>query len=168
MAKSGHHFPSAAGFGASTGKTTNVKAYTRKLAGPVKKAIGGMAAPPRVMSSPKTPPMPMAGPLSGKMPFPGPRSSPKTPPMPMPPPKRIPLTPRGPSTYADGGYVKEGQGTMKTEEIGDQGNAVQKRGNPPNTTADKEYGGTGPLRTGYKKGGKIPPSFKKAPLFGKK
>jgi hypothetical protein len=49
-----------------------------------------------------------------------------------------------------------GDGTMTTDTIGDQGNSVVKRGKPFITEADVEYGGSGPLRTGYAKGGKIP------------
>jgi hypothetical protein len=90
--------------------------------------------------------------------------------------------------YASGGHVQ--QPAMKTDVIGDQGNSVVKRGKPFITEADVDYGGSGPLRTGYKKGGKIKGAaaiakkvvakhvaapapkghkgFNKLPMFGKK
>ncbi len=175
MAKSGHSFPARQGFTSSTGKTQSVKGYTRAVP---KKAIGGfMPAPAGVAGPSRVLPAPPA-----KMPM-QPMSSPKTPPMQIrqapimrqaaPFPRSVqPVRGRGTLAYADGGFVKEGDGTMKTETIGDQGNAVVKRGKPAYTEADAEYGGTSPLRTGYKKGGSIKkkgsPTFNKAPLFGKK
>lgn len=187
MAKSGHHFPSGHGFTKSTGKVQTVSGYTRAVP---KKAVGGPVRPVG-MSGPKM--IPRVQP-SVKAPF-RPGSSPKTPPasIPQAPTTRIPRpVGRGALAYAEGGFVKQGDGTMKTDTIGDQGNSVVKRGDPPYTTADKEHGGTGPLRTGYKKGGPITKAgakavakaavakhvaapapkghkgFSKTPMFGKK
>lgn len=145
MAKSGHHFPASHGFKGSTGKTQSVKGYTRSI--PVKKALGGPVARPVGMSGPKSIPMPPVRARQAPI-----MRNPR------------PVMRGAASAYADGGFV------MKTDKIGDQGNAVVKRGNPPNTESDKEYGGTGPLRTGYAKGGKAKGhgGFNKKPMFGKK
>lgn len=166
MAKSGHTFPSSAGFTNSTGKTQSVKGYSRSI--PVKKAIGGIMPGPQPTSGPKMlppvrpmPVVPMAG-RRGVMP-----------------------TRPGALAYAAGGHVKVGD--MKAEIIGDQGNSVVKRGKPFITEFDKDHGGTASLRTGYKKGGKIKTvakqeiakhvaapapkghkGFNKLPMFGKK
>jgi hypothetical protein len=100
---------------------------------------------------------------------------------------------RGALALAEGGFVKEVGDSykLKTEEIGDQGNSVVKRGNPPFSQFDAEHGGREPLRPGYKKGGSISKvarkiaksevaahvarpapkghkGFSKAPMFGKK
>lgn len=168
MAKSGHHFPAGV-FTHSSGKKQSVKGYTRAVP---KKATGGMIQRPVGMSGPKMIPQAQPG-LK-----PAPRavmSSPKTPPMQI---RQAPIMRNtqpvrggGALAYAEGGFVREGDATLKTETIGDQGNAVVKRGKPPFSEADSEYGGTGSLRTGYKKGGTIKkgaPPFKKGPLFGKK
>lgn len=176
MSKSGHSFPAAAGFQGSTGKQVSVKGYTRKLAkqdrgdiGGVKKAMGGPVARPVGMSGPKMiPPAAAQSPVLTR-PTAGMGIGARVQAAPIMRNPRPPMT--GRMAYADGGYVKEGQGTMKTDSIGDQGNAVTKRGNPPVTEADEAYGGTGPLRTGYAKGGKTAKGhkgFNKAPLFGKK
>lgn len=49
------------------------------------------------------------------------------------------------------------KGGMVTKTIGDQGNALVQRSKPI-TQFDATAGGKGPLRTGYAKGGKIPPA----------
>lgn len=187
MAKSGHHFPAAAGFKGSTGRVQSVSGYTRAVP---KKATGGMVRNIVGRSGPKMIPQ-----VQPKVPM-TPRSSPKTPPQQIrqAPVMRVPRPiKRGTiSAYANGGFVKMGDGTMKTDKIGDQGNSVVKRGNPPITEFDADHGGRGPLRTGYKTGGavskgeatKIAASainkhvrapapkghkgFNKVPMFGKK
>ena len=181
MAKSGHHFPAKHGFKNSTGKVQNVSGYTRA----VPKAKGGPVRPVG-MSGPKM--IPQVQPK----PYAGPRSSPKPPPMRQAPVMRtVQPVKRGALAYAEGGFVKQGDGTMKTSTIGDQGNAAVKRGNPATSEAMEEYGGKGPLLPGYKKGGltkagaakvakaevakhvarpapKGHKGFSKTPMFGKK
>lgn len=149
MAKSGHHFPAAAGFKGSTGRVQNVSGYTRAVP---KKAVGGRVRNVVGRSGPKM--IPQASP---KVPL-TPRSSPKTPPQQIrqAPVMRVQPIKRGAiATYADGGFVKMGDGTMKTDTIGDQGNSAVKRGNPPFNETDKKYGGKGPLQSGYKTGGAV-------------
>lgn len=161
MAKSGHHFPASHGFKGSTGKTQSVKGYTRSV--PVKKSMGGPVAPQVGRSGPKSIPMPIKPTVM-------PHSSPKAPPrMTAAPVRQAPVmrTPRpvmrgAAAAYADGGPV------MKTDTVGDQGNSVVKRGNPPITQFDSEHGGRESLRPGYAKGGKTKHgSFNKKPMFGK-
>lgn len=148
MAKNGHHFPASAGFKGSTGRVQNVSGYTRA----VPKARGGVVARPVPTSGPKMiPNAPVKPPVT-------PRSSPKTPPSQIrqAPVMRVQPVRRGTiAAYANGGFVKMGDGTMKKETIGDQGNSAVKRGNPPFNETDKKYGGTGPLQSGYKKGGAV-------------
>jgi len=151
MAKSGHHFPAAAGFKNSSGRVQSVSGYTRAVP---KKAVGGMVRNIVGRSGPKMIPQVQPQP---KGPV-GPRSSPKTPPQQIrqAPIMRVSRPVKGGAlAYANGGFVKQGDGTMKTDSIGDQGNAVVLRGKPAYSEADKEYGGKTPLRTGYKKGGTV-------------
>lgn len=61
--------------------------------------------------------------------------------------------------YAQGGPV--------TKTIGDQGNATVQRSKPV-SSFDKSDGGKGPLRTGYAKGGRIPPGKGKGAMGKKK
>jgi hypothetical protein len=163
VAKSGHHFPSKAGFTHSSGNVQNVKGYTRSK--PVKKAIGGPMGLPGPTSGPKmlppVRPLPPAGVANPNRVLP----SPAGPGGSMAPLIRQAVAARGRpgirpvgggalSRFAEGGAVRRmGDGTMTTEEIGDQGNSVVVRREPV-TEFDKDYGGKGPLRTGYRKGGK--------------
>lgn len=151
MAKSGHHFPSGV-FTHSSGKKQSVKGYTRTVP---KKATGGMMQRPVGISGPKMVPRVQAPPQF--RPAPIMRNT-------------QPLRGRGALAYAEGGVVREGDATMKTETVGDQGNSTVKRGNPPFSQADADAGGTGALRTGYKRGGatKSHKGFSKTPMFGKK
>jgi hypothetical protein len=153
MAKSGHHFPSRHGFSSSSGGVQQVRAHTR--AAPKKFSKGGMAAPPMrglpvAMAGRPSLPSPKGAPL--------PRSSVK--PSPLPPRMGIPTPPGRTRAYAGGGYV--------IETIGDQGNSVTRRGNPPITESDRTHGGRGPLLPGLKRGGSASKGFNKSPLFGKK
>lgn len=60
-----------------------------------------------------------------------------------------------PRAFKDGGYV--------SKVVGDQGHAAVQR-DRPYTSEDQEYGGRGPLRRGFKDGGKFPrPSSKHNP-----
>jgi hypothetical protein len=149
--KKGFHFPASAGFKNSSGGVQNVSGYTRAVP---KKATGGMVRNAVGRSGPKI--IPQAQP-EVEVPMTS-RSSPKMPPQQI---RQAPvvLVPRpirgGALAYAQGGFVKQGDGTMKIDKIGDQGNAVVKRGDPPFAEVDKEYGGKGPLRSGYKTGGAV-------------
>ncbi len=148
--KKGFHFPASAGFKNSSGGVQNVSGYTRAVP---KKAVGGMVRNVVGRSGPKMIPQ-----VQPKVPM-TPRSSPKTPPQQIrqAPVMRVPrpIKGRGALAYAQGGFVKQGDGTMKTDTIGDQGNAVVLRGKPSFAEVDKEYGGKGPLRSGYKTGGAV-------------
>lgn len=55
--------------------------------------------------------------------------------------------------FANGGFVREDNPRMKEASIGDQGSPLVRRARSY-TQADQESGGKGPLRPGYKKGGK--------------
>ena len=55
--------------------------------------------------------------------------------------------------FADGGAVRK-EGRMTVTKLGDVGHAAVPRGKPV-TDLDQQYGGRGPLRPGYKKGGRM-------------
>lgn len=157
----GFSFPSKAGFTSSSGKTQEIKSYSRRVpakkhmaeggraegAGPVDKegyTIGQRKSSPGVGGALRD----AAKAIRGAIPKGVPARQEKY--------DRAVNRAEG---YADGGSV---------------GNSVVKRGNPPITDFDTDHGGTAPLRTGYAKGGKpkahgVKPgrSFDGKPLFGK-
>lgn len=158
MAKKGFAFPTKFGFSGSTGKVQQVRGHTRRVP---KKAIGGVMTPNLVrgaaLSQARAPMRPLTPP-----PNPGRVIA--------PPPGKVPgrvlgAAPAGPPmrntgyrgpldrAYADGGFVKTKK-PISDVTIGDQGNSVTKRGNPPISEFDVDHGGRSPLRPGYKKGGK--------------
>lgn len=55
--------------------------------------------------------------------------------------------------FADGGAVRK-EGRMTVTKLGDVGHATVPRGKPT-TAEDQASGGRGPLRAGYKKGGRM-------------
>jgi len=56
--------------------------------------------------------------------------------------------------YANGGFVRQDNPRMKSDEIGDQGSALVRRARSSNAL-DQESGGKTPLRPGFKRGGKL-------------
>jgi len=56
--------------------------------------------------------------------------------------------------FADGGFVRQDNPRMKSEEVGDQGSALIRRAKSYNNL-DQESGGKTPLRPGFRKGGRM-------------